>query len=289
MPGAALGLQAEDPTIAELLKPSGYVTGQFGKKRMATIDEEVNHHALKFMERSQQEGKAFFLWWNSTRMHFRTHVSDQDKGKSGQWDYNDAMVAHDEQVGELLNKLDELAIAENTIVLYSTDNGPHFNTWPDASITRFRSEKNTNWEWAYRVPAFVRWPGRIGANKFLNGIVSYQDWLPTLLAAAGDSGSIKAINECEPWIVGAGLERFFLANSAVMTRFEPLREFFVTVMIGSKTWDFAPFVEARFQTLITNAVWRSSKRHLNRSYKKLTPYLRRLSPFCFPRKQKTFY
>jgi arylsulfatase len=255
MPGADQGLRPEDPTIAELLKPLGYVTGQFGKnhlgdkdeflptnhgfdeffgnlyhlnaeeepeqldypkdprfrerfgprgvihsyadgrmedtgpltkKRMETIDEEVTERALRFMEEVSGSGKPFFLWWNATAMHFRTHPAEKHLGKSGQGFYNDVMVAHDELVGKMLDKLDELGIADNTIVMYSTDNGPHFNTWPDGAITPFRSEKNTNWEGAWRVPAFVRWPGKFPAGKTLNGIVSHQDWLPTLLAAAGE-------------------------------------------------------------------------------------------------------
>jgi len=120
-------------------------------------------------------------------MHFRTHRAEKHKGKSGQGFYNDVMVAHDENVGRMLAKLDELGVADDTIVMYSTDNGPHFNTWPDGGITPFRSEKNTNWEGAWRVPAFVRWPGRFPAGKVLNGIASHQDWLPTLLAAAGEA------------------------------------------------------------------------------------------------------
>jgi len=254
MPGATLGIRPEDPTIAELLKPLGYATGQFGKnhlgdrdehlptnhgfdefygnlyhlnaeeepehpdypkdpqfkqkfgprgvlhsfaggqiedtgpltrKRMESIDEEVTSHCLKFMDKAHADQKPFFVWWNSTHMHFRTHIKKATEGKSGQGFYNDAMVEHDEQVGVLLRKLDELGIAEDTIVLYSTDNGPHFNTWPDAGITPFRSEKNTNWEGAFRVPAFVRWPAHIPKGKILTGIVSHQDWLPTFLSAAG--------------------------------------------------------------------------------------------------------
>jgi arylsulfatase len=118
-------------------------------------------------------------------MHFRTHRAEKHKGKSGQGFYNDVMVAHDENVGKMLAKIDELGIADDTIVMYSTDNGPHYNTWPDAGITPWRSEKNTNWEGAWRVPAFVRWPGKLPAGVTLNGIVSHQDWLPTILAAAG--------------------------------------------------------------------------------------------------------
>ena len=255
MPGAALGLQAEDPTIAELLKPHGYVTGQFGKnhlgdrdeflptnhgfdeffgnlyhlnaeeepedpdyptdpefkkrygprgvihsfadgriedtgpltkKRMETVDEEITEHALRFIDEAHQADKPFFLWYNTTAMHFRTHPAEKHKGKSGQGDYNDVMVAHDENIGQMLDKLDELGIAEDTIVMYSTDNGPHFNSWPDAAITPFRSEKNTNWEGGWRIPAFLRWPAQIKPGTVLNGIVTLQDMLPTFLAAAGE-------------------------------------------------------------------------------------------------------
>jgi arylsulfatase len=154
---------------------------------METIDDEVTEHALNFIDKTHKEGKPFFLWYNTTAMHFRTHTAKKHEGKSGgQGFYNDAMVAHDEHIGEMLNKLDELGIADNTIVMYSTDNGPHYNAWPDAGITPFRAEKNTNWEGGWRVPAFVRWPGKIKAGSVLNGIVSHQDWLPTLLAAAGE-------------------------------------------------------------------------------------------------------
>ena len=258
MPGADIGLSEEDPTIAELLKPLGYATGQFGKnhlgdkdkflptmhgfdeffgnlyhlnaeeepedpdypkmpefkqrfgprgvlhsfadgkggqtiedtgaltkKRMETIDDETTEHALAFIDKAHKEGKPFFMWYNTTAMHFRTHCADKHKGKSGQGDYNDVMVAHDENIGRMLAKLDELGIADDTIVMYSTDNGPHYNSWPDAGITPFRSEKNTNWEGGWRVPAFVRWSGKIPAGTVLNGIVAHQDWMVTLLSAAG--------------------------------------------------------------------------------------------------------
>jgi len=259
MPGATVGLQAEDPTIAELLKPLGYATGQFGKnhlgdrdeylptvhgfdeffgnlyhlnaeeepelpdypkdpefkkkfgprgvlrctadgkggqnvvdtgpltkKRMETIDEEITTAALEWMEKQAKADKPFFLWYNSTAMHFRTHLAEKNRGKSGQDDYSDRMVTHDEQIGQMLDKLDELGIADNTIVMYSTDNGPENDTWPDGANTVFRSQKDTNWEGGWRVPAFIRWPGKIKAGTVLNGIVAHQDMLPTLLAVAGD-------------------------------------------------------------------------------------------------------
>ena len=259
VPGAKVGLQADDPTIAELLKPLGYATGQFGKnhlgdrdeylptmhgfdeffgnlyhlnaeeepecpdypkdpefkkmfgprgvlhcvadgkggqtikdtgpltiKRMETIDEEITSGALDWMEKQAKAEKPFFLWYNSTAMHFRTHLADKNRGKSGQDDYSDRMVTHDEQIGQMLNKLDELGIADNTIVMYSTDNGPENDTWPDGANTPFRGQKDTNWEGAWRVPAMIRWPGKIKAGSVLNGICSHQDMLPTLLAVAGD-------------------------------------------------------------------------------------------------------
>jgi arylsulfatase A-like enzyme len=271
LPGSTLGLQAEDPTIAELLKPLGYATGQFGKnhlgdrneflptvhgfdeffgnlyhlnaeeepelpdypkdpkfkaafgprgvlhcvatdkddptneprfgrvgkqtikdtgpltiKRMETVDEEITSAALGWMEKQVKANKPFFLWYNSTAMHLRTHLADKNRGKSGQDDYSDRMVTHDEQIGQMLHKLDELGIADNTFVMYSTDNGPENDTWPDGANTPFRSQKDTNWEGAWRVPCFMRWPGKIKAGLVLNGIGSHQDMLPTLLAAAGD-------------------------------------------------------------------------------------------------------
>jgi arylsulfatase A-like enzyme len=160
-------------------------TGALTKKRMETIDDETVAAAKKFITEQVKADKPFFVWWNGTRMHFRTHVKPEHRGISGQDEYSDGMVEHDMHVGEFLKLLDDLGIADNTIVQYSTDNGPHFNTWPDAGTTPFRSEKNTNWEGAYRVPAFVRWPGRIPAGVTLNGIVAHEDWLPTFAAAAG--------------------------------------------------------------------------------------------------------
>src|SRR5271166_3395930 len=271
MPGATLGLQPEDPTIAEMLKPLGYATGQFGKnhlgdrneflptvhgfdeffgnlyhlnaeeepelpdypkdpkfkaafgprgvmhcfasdkddpttdprwgrvgkqtvkdtgpltkKRMETIDEEITAGALGFMEKQAKANKPFFVWYNATAMHFRTHVAEKNLGKSGQDPYSDRMVVHDEQIGQMLDKLDELGIADNTIVMYSTDNGPENDTWPDGANSPFRGQKNSNWEGGWRVPAFLRWPGKIKANSTLNGIVCHQDMLPTLLAIAGN-------------------------------------------------------------------------------------------------------
>jgi arylsulfatase len=161
--------------------------GPLTKKRMETIDEESLAAAKDFIKRHHEAGKPFFCWWNGTRMHFRTHVKEEHigiSGKSGD-EYHDGMVEHDMHVGELLKLIDELGIADNTIVQYSTDNGPHYNTWPDAGTTQFRSEKNTNWEGAYRVSCFVRWPGHFLADKTLNGLVSHEDWLPTFAAAAG--------------------------------------------------------------------------------------------------------
>ena len=162
-------------------------TGPLNKKRMETVDEETLAAAKEFITRQHKAGQPFFCWWNATRMHFRTHVKKEHLGKSGQDEYSDGMVEHDGHVGELLKVLDDLGIANDTIVFYSTDNGPHYNTWPDAGTTPFRSEKNSNWEGAYRVPAFVRWPGKFPAGTTLNGIVSHEDWLPTFAAIGGDA------------------------------------------------------------------------------------------------------
>jgi arylsulfatase len=164
-------------------------TGPLTKKRMETIDEETLAAAKDFIQRQHKAGKPFFCWWNGTRMHFRTHVKPEHRGLSGPGgdEYQDGMVEHDMHVGELLKLIDDLGIANDTIVQYSTDNGPHFNTWPDAANTPFRSEKNSNWEGAYRVPCFVRWPGKFPAGATINGIVAHEDWLPTFAAAAGDT------------------------------------------------------------------------------------------------------
>jgi arylsulfatase A-like enzyme len=264
LPGSDLGLQAEDPTIAELLKPLGYATGQFGKnhlgdrdeflptahgfdeffgnlyhlnaeeepelpdyppaddfpdfrerfgprgvihswanedgtqriedtgpltrKRMETIDDEILSGAIDFIERQGASGTPFFVWVNSTHMHFRTHVKPENRGQAGRWqsEYHDVMTDHDRFVGVLLDKLDELGLTDGTIVLYSTDNGPHANSWPDAATTPFRSEKNTNWEGAFRVPQLIRWPGTVAAGTVSNEIISHMDWLPTLVAAGGE-------------------------------------------------------------------------------------------------------
>ena len=154
---------------------------------METVDDEFRDAAVDFIRRQHDASTPFFVWFNSTHMHFRTHPKPESVGRSGRWQstYHDTMMDHDDLVGSLLDTLDELGIADNTIVMYSTDNGPHMNSWPDAGMTPFRNEKNSNWEGAYRVPAMVRWPGQIPAASVLDGIVSHNDWFVTLLAAAG--------------------------------------------------------------------------------------------------------
>ena len=255
LPGAKEGLQPEDPTIAELLKPLGYVTGQFGKnhlgdrdehlpsnhgfdeffgnlyhlnaedepehpdypkdpafrkqwgprgvihsfsdgkiqdtgpltkKRMETADEEFLAASLKFIEKAHSNKKPFFVWFNSTRMHVWTRLKPESQGVTGQGLYADGMVEHDGHVGQLLGKLEELGIADNTIVMYSTDNGAELALWPDGGYTPYRGEKNSNWEGGYRVPMMVRWPDEIKAGQVSNEIIAMMDWMPTLLAAAGD-------------------------------------------------------------------------------------------------------
>ncbi len=260
LPGAKEGLQKEDPTLAELLKPLGYATGQFGKnhlgdldehlptnhgfdeffgnlyhlnaeeepehvnypqdpefrkhfgprgvikssadgqiedtgpltrKRMETVDEEFLAASLDFIDRAASADKPFFVWFNSTRMHIFTRLKPSSQGVTGQGLYADGMAEHDGHVGQLLDKLDELGISDNTIVIYSTDNGAELLLWPDGGYTPFRSEKNSNWEGAYRVPMMVRWPGRIAPDQVSNEMISQLDWLPTLMAATGDS-EVKA-------------------------------------------------------------------------------------------------
>jgi arylsulfatase A-like enzyme len=262
LPGAKLGLQAEDPTIADMLKPQGYVCGQFGKnhlgdrdeflptvhgfdeffgnlyhlnaeeepenpdypkpsehpefkkrfgprgvlhtwanpdgtqkiedtgplnkKRMETMDDEITAGALDFIERQHKADKPFFCWWNSTKMHVWTHLRKESEGKTGLGVYPDGMVEHDGHVGQLLAKLDELGIADNTIVMYSTDNGAEELSWPDGGVTPFRGEKDTNWDGGWRVPCAIRWPGVIKPGTVYNEVFSHQDMLPTLVAAAGE-------------------------------------------------------------------------------------------------------
>ncbi|MCW2802173.1 MAG: sulfatase [Propionibacteriaceae bacterium] len=283
MPGADVGLRAQDPTIAEVLRPHGYATGQFGKnhlgdkneflptahgfdefygnlyhlnaeeepelpnwpsveefpefnerarprgvihswatevdddtddgrfgrrgkqrvedtgpltkKRMETIDDDTAAACKDFIARAHGSDTPFFVWMNTTHMHFKTHPKPESVGQAGRWQspYHDTMIDHDKLVGELLDQLDELGIAEDTIVVYSTDNGPHMNTWPDGGMTPFRSEKNTNWEGAFRVPEMVRWPGHIPAGVVSNEILQHHDWLPTFLAAAGDTDTVDEL------------------------------------------------------------------------------------------------
>jgi arylsulfatase A-like enzyme len=259
LPGADLGLRAEDPTIADLLKEQGYATAQFGKnhlgdkdeflptahgfdefygnlyhlnaeeepelpdypkpeefpafaqnfgprgvihsfadgriedtgpltkKRMETIDDDIAQRSAEYVQKQAATGEPFFMWSNFTHMHFRTHTKPESLGQAGRWQspYHDTMIDHDKNVGQILAAIDEAGIADNTIVIYSTDNGPHMNSWPDAAMTPFRGEKDTGWEGAFRVPFMVRWPGHIEAGSVSNDFMSHLDWLPTLLAAAG--------------------------------------------------------------------------------------------------------
>jgi arylsulfatase len=176
-------------------------TGPLTKKRMETVDDETSDRAIAFIREQQKAGIPWFVWWSGTRMHFRTHVKKSLRGISGQDEYSDGMVEHDMHVGKFLKLLDELGIADETLVFYSTDNGPHANTWPDGATTPFRGEKNTNWEGGWRVPAMVRWPGKIKAGQVTNEIMHHMDWLPTFVAMAGNpnikeelkKGGVKAI------------------------------------------------------------------------------------------------
>ncbi len=190
----------KDPEFKKRFGPRGVIkssadgqiedTGPLTRKRMETVDQETLAAALDFMDRAVAADKPFFVWWNSTRMHVWTHLQEKSRGVTGQGIFADGMVEHDGHVGQLLNKLDQLGIAENTIVMYSTDNGAEVMTWPDGGTTIFRGEKNTTWEGGFRVPSMVRWPARIKPGQVSNEIISHIDWMPTLLAAAGND-SVK--------------------------------------------------------------------------------------------------
>ena len=172
-------------------------TGPLTKKRMETCDEEFVAAAKDFIKRADSDKKPFFLWLNTTHMHLFTHTKKESLGQAGRWQspYHDTMIDHDKLVGEVLDYLDELGIADNTFVMYSTDNGPHMNTWPDGGMTPFRSEKNTNWEGAFRVPLLVRWPGKIKPGSVSTEIIQHHDWLPTFLAMAGDADVVEKLKK----------------------------------------------------------------------------------------------
>jgi arylsulfatase A-like enzyme len=179
----------EEPRWGRVGRQKIQDTGPLDKKRMETCDDEFVAAAKDFIKRQQGAGKPFFVWLNTTHMHMFTHTKPRSKGQAGRWQsrYHDTMIDHDKNVGEVLDYLDELGIADDTFVMYSTDNGPHRNSWPDGATTPFRSEKNTNWEGAFRVPMIVRWPGKIKAGSVSNEIVQHHDWFPTFLAMAGDA------------------------------------------------------------------------------------------------------
>lgn len=170
-------------------------TGPLTKKRMETCDDEFVSAAKDFISRANKKKQPFFLWLNTTHMHLYTHTKPKSLGQAGdaQSPYHDTMIDHDKNVGQMLDYIDELGIAEDTFVMYSTDNGPHRNTWPDGATTPFRSEKNTNWEGAFRIPMLVRWPGKIPAGKVSNEIVQHHDWMPTFLAMAGDTETVEKL------------------------------------------------------------------------------------------------
>jgi arylsulfatase len=197
-----------DPRFGRVGRQRIEDTGPLTTKRMETIDDETANAAVDFIQRQARAGKPFFVWWNATRMHLYTHVRPEYQRRSGISNYADGMLEHDGHVGQLLRTLDELGLADDTIVVYSTDNGPHMNSWPDGAMTPFRGEKNTNWEGAFRVTAFVRWPGRIRAGAVSNEIVSGLDWFPTLLAAAGDTGVKDRL--LEGWDVGGRVYKVHL-------------------------------------------------------------------------------
>ncbi|GJD52910.1 hypothetical protein OPKNFCMD_5677 [Methylobacterium crusticola] len=190
---------ADDPTVdprfGKIGKQTIEDTGPLTRKRMETIDDETSAAAIDYMKRQQAAGKPFFVWFNSTRMHLRTHVRAERRGryKHGDSEYIDGMQEHDDTVGTLLKALDDMGVASDTLLVYSTDNGPHMNTWPDGAMTWFRSEKNTNWEGAFRVPCLVRWPGKIKPGTVTNELMSHNDWIPTLCALAGEPDIVNKL------------------------------------------------------------------------------------------------
>lgn len=186
-----------DPRFGRVGKQTIEDTGPLTKKRMETIDDETSTAAIDFIRRQNKSGTPFFCWFNATRMHLRTHVREEHRGRyeHGDSEYIDGMIEHDTTIGSLLDVLEELGIADNTIVVYSTDNGPHMNSWPDGAMTPFRSEKNTNWEGAFRVPCLVRWPGVIPAGTVTNELMSHNDWVPTLCSIAGEPQLVEKLKD----------------------------------------------------------------------------------------------
>ena len=176
-----------DPRFGKVGKQTIKDTGPLTMKRMETIDDDIADRSVDYLKRQKAAGKPVFLWVNFTHMHFRTHTKPESLGQSGRWQsaYHDTMIDHDKNVGQVLQALDDLGMEDDTIVMYSTDNGPHMNSWPDGAMTPFRNEKNSNWEGAYRVPCMIKWPGHIKPGSVSNEIVAHLDWAPTLLAAAG--------------------------------------------------------------------------------------------------------
>ncbi len=172
-------------------------TGPLNRKRMETCDDEFVGAALEFIKKQNRAKKPWFVWLNTTHMHLFTHTKKRSLGQAGHWQspYHDTMIDHDRSIGQVLDYLDELGIADDTFVMYSTDNGPHRNTWPDAGTTPFRSEKNTNWEGAFRVPLLIRWPGKVTAGSIANGIVQHHDWLPTFLEMAGAPDVVEKLKK----------------------------------------------------------------------------------------------
>jgi arylsulfatase len=187
--------ESVDPRFGKVGKQRIEDTGPLDKKRMETVDDETSAAAIDFMRRQHEAGIPFFTWFNSTRMHLRTHVRPEHRGRytHGDSEYIDGMIEHDDTIGTILDALDDVGIADDTIVLYTSDNGPHMNTWPDGAMTPFRSEKNTNWEGAFRVPMLARWPGHFAAGTVTNGIMSHNDWMPTLAAIAGDPNLVEEL------------------------------------------------------------------------------------------------